>query len=116
MQQYTSPPTTDELLTEASTGGGIRRRIDAPGASIDLVLQLDRILAYRDGEAMPFAVLRFGGRHSGAIWIGGELVGEYAKDSDGKFVIIEIEAGFKQPASRRHEDPVAHLINRMQKV
>ena len=111
MSLYSSPPTTDQLLTEASTSAGIRRRIRVKGAAIELVLQIDRILAYRDDEDTPFAILRFGGPHSGAIWIGGQLVGEYDKDRDGKFTIIEIEAGFKQPDSRRQEDPVAHLVN-----
>ena len=116
MAPYASPPTTDQLLSEALTSSGVRRRIEAKGAAIELVLQIDRILAYRDDEDTPFAVLRFGGPHSGAIWMGGQLVGEYDKDSDGKFVIIEIEAGFKRPNSRRQEDPVAHLVDLMQET
>lgn len=110
MSLYACPPTTDQLLTEASTSAGIRRRIDTKGAIIHLVLQTDRILAYRDDEDKPFATLRFGGPHSGAIWVGGRLVGEYDKDGDGKFVIVEIKEGFKQPGTKRFEDPIAHLV------
>ena len=99
---------------EASTSAGIHRRFKVKEAAIELVLQMDRILAYRDDEDSPIAILRFGGPHSGAIWIGGQLAGEYEKDRDGKFTIIDIEAGFKQPDSKRHEDPVAHLVNRVQ--
>jgi hypothetical protein len=116
MPTYSSPPTTDRLLTDASTSAGVRHRIKVNGAEIDLVVQMDRILAYRDEEDMPIAVLRFGGPHSGAIWIGERLVGEYEKDQEGQFVVTEIEAGFKRPTSRRQEDPVVHLINLVQHV
>ena len=114
MLQYATPPPTDQLLSEASTATGIRYRIKDKGATIELVLQLDRILAYRGDEDRPVAVLRFGGPHSGAIWIDGQLVGEYDKGLDGEFVVIEIESGFKRPSSRRQEDPVAHLVRRVQ--
>ena len=110
MSTQASPPPADELLAEASTATGTRYKIVAKGTDVELVLQGDRILVYRGDEDAPFGILRFGGPHSGAIWIRGELVGEYDKDTTGKFVIIEIKAGFKQPASRRQEDPVAYLV------
>ena len=110
MTVYSSPPPTDQLLIKAATSAGSRCRINAKGTAIDLLLQADRILAYRGDEDVPFAVLRFGGPHSGAIWIDGQFVGEYDKNLAGNFVIVEIESGFKKPDSRREEDPVAHLI------
>ena len=116
MQPYVPLLTTDQLLTEASTSVGSRHRINADGVSIELFLQYDRILMYRDDEDKPFATLRFGGPHSGAIWIMGQLVGEYDKDRDGNFIITDIEMGFKQPDSTRQQDPVAHLVRRLQQA
>ena len=77
---------------------------------MDLVVYGDRILAYLGEREMPVAVLRFGGPYSGTIWVDGELVGEYDKDQEGKFLVTEIEEGFKRPQSRRQLDPVAHII------
>ncbi len=110
MSVYVSPPTTDQLLADASISVGARHRLRGTKAGMDLVVYGDRILAYRDEEEMPVAVLRFGGPYSGTIWVGGELVGEYEKDREGKFLVTEIESGFKVPKSRRQLDPVAHII------
>ena len=112
MQQYVPLPTTDQLLTEAAkaVSTSVRRRTEANGMPIEMILQVDRILVYRGDEDTPFAILRFGGPHSGAIWIDGQFVGEYEKDRDGNFVVVEVEAGFKQPDSRRQQDPFAHLV------
>lgn len=112
MQQSALLPTTDQLLYDAATANPkiVRQRIEVQGMPLDLILQMDRILVYRDDENEPFAILRFGGPHSGAIWIDGQFVGEYDKDRDGNFVVVEVEAGFKQPDSKRLEDPFAHLV------
>ena len=112
MQQSVLLPTTDQLLNDAATANpmSVRRHIEVNGTPLDMILQMDRILVYRGDEDTPFAILRFGGPHSGAIWIDGQFVGEYDKDMDGNFVVIEVEAGFKQPDSRRQEDPFAHLV------
>lgn len=106
-----STPTTDQLLAEAMGHACTRHRIDYGNRRIDLFLQSDRILAYRDDENTPSAFLRFGGPHSGAIWMGDRLVGEYDKDVEGHFIVIVVEDGFKQPDSMRQEDPVVHLMN-----
>ena len=108
------PPSTDQLLTDASTSVGARRRFVVNSVSIDLFVQTDRVLAYRNDDAMPVAALRFGGPFSGAIWIGEQLVGEYEKDQDGNFVVTDIEKGFKRPASVRQEDPISYLIQLVQ--
>ena len=105
-----APPPTDELLKEASAAG-TRHRIEHRGEVIALFLQSDRILAYRGDESAPFGWLRFGGPHSGAIWMGGDLVGEYYKDINGEFFVMEVEDGFLT-GTRRTEDPVAYLIER----
>ena len=112
MQQSVLLPTTEQLLTDAATANpmSVRRRIEVHGMPLDMILQIDRILVYRGDEDKPFAVLRFGGPHSGAIWIDGQFVGEYDKDNEGNFVVVDVESGFKQPDSRRLEDPFAHLV------
>ncbi len=107
-----APPPTDELLREASASRGVRRLIESQGGIIALFLQSDRILAYRGEETTPFGVLRFGGPHSGAIWLKDNLIGEYDKDLDGAFIIVEIEDGFMEPETRRKGDPVAFLIGK----
>ena len=106
-----APPPTDDLLKEASASAGVRRLIADKGEVIALFLQSDRILAYRGEEAAPFGVLRFGGPHSGAIWMRGDLVGEYDKDLNGEFFVVEVEDGFLAE-TRRKEDPVAYLIEK----
>ena len=113
MTQVKSPPPTDQLLAEASTAAGTRYRFETEDTVVALFLQADRILAYRGDEVTPIATLRFGGPHSGAIWMEGKLVGEYHRDLDGKFILVEIEAGFKLPDSMREEDPVAHVVRRI---
>lgn len=111
MTLQASPP-TDELIGEASSTPGLRRLVDADGEPIALFLQSDRILAYKGEEVTPFGVLRFGGPHSGAIWMDDRIIGEYDKTLDGEFFIVEVEDGFLSPESRRKEDPVAYLIEK----
>ena len=111
MTQGTTLPPISQLLTEAYTNAGTRHRIQLEGMVVDLFLQTDRILAYRDNEATPAAILRFGGPHSGAIWMNGEVIGEYHKNLDGRFMLVEIEEGFKLPDSMREQDPLAHVVN-----
>ena len=108
-----SLPDMDQLLTGDPDPVGLRHRVQGPRLGLDLIVQSDRILAYRDEEERPVAVLRFGGPYAGAagtIWVSGELVGEYEKDREGNFMVTEIEAGFKVPQSRRQLDPVAHIL------
>ena len=42
----------------------------------------------------------------------GEIIGEYDKDLDGEFIIVEVADGFMAPASRRKEDPVVYLFEK----
>ena len=109
-----NPPDTDQLLTQAAKSTGVRYHVEVKGNVLELVLQIDRVLIYRGDEPTPIAVLRFGGPHSGAMWLNNQLIGEYDKDREGKFVVTEIESGFKRPNSRRHEDPVVHIIRQLQ--
>lgn len=110
MLLQTSPP-TDELLHRASAVNGVRCLIEGKGGVISLFIQPDRILAYKGNDSNPFGVLRFGGPHSGAIWVEGDLVAEYDKNLSGEYFIVEVEDGFLAD-SRRKGDPVAYLIAR----
>ncbi len=111
MLMQAAPP-TDELLEKAASNPGFRRLVDLDGEQVALFLQSDRILAYRGEEVTPFGLLRFGGPHSGAIWMDGQLIGEYDKTLDGEFFVVEVEDGFLSPELRRKEDPVAYLIEK----
>ena len=108
-----APPPTDELLKEASSATGVRCLIERRGEVIALFLQSDRILAYKGDDSTPFGILRFGGPHSGAIWLNGDLIGEYDKNLEGDFIVVEIEDGFMDFETRRTEDPIAFLIGRV---
>ena len=103
-------PTIDELLNEASNSPAIRRRIEDDVINVAMFVQPDRIHVYQGNDHEPFATLRFGGPYSGAIWIGDELTGEYHKDTNGQFVVIDIASGFRKPDSRRQQDPLVHLL------
>ena len=113
-------PTFSELLTEASLNPTRRQIFDVAGIPVAIYLQSDRIHVYRGSDQEPFATLRFGGPYSGAIWINGEVSGEYEKDSDGRFIVTEIDSGFRMPDSRREQDPVSHVLevlrDRLQKT
>jgi hypothetical protein len=105
-------PTFDELLTEASHSPMFRRHIEED--DITMFVLADRIHIYQGKDQDPFGTLRFGGPRSGAIWAEGQLVGEYDKDTDGQFVVVEISSGFKKPGSRRQKDPLAYLFEVLQ--
>ena len=43
----------------------------------------------------------------------GDLIGEYDKNLEGDFIVVEIEDGFMDFETRRTEDPIAFLIGRV---
>lgn len=108
--------TTDDLWQQAVTLREGPRRIRVQEAEIELILQFDRVCLYLGDDELPVGCLQFGGPRSGAIWFGNELIGEYDKNPAGEFVLIEISRGFKLPDSQRREDPLAHLVSRVQQV
>ena len=107
--------TTDDLWQQAVCLREGPRRIRVQEGEIELILQFDRVCLYLRDDEFPVAHLQFGGPRSGAIWFGEELIGEYDKNPAGEFVLIEISRGFKLPDSRRQEDPLAHLVSRVQR-
>ena len=107
-------PTAEELLKEAAETSGARRKVKFKGNTLELHLQDDRILVYREEDTRPIAVLRFGGPYSGTIWLNDQLIAEYGKDHKGNFMITDIQSGFKLPNSRRRDDPVQHLLGQLQ--
>lgn len=106
-------PTAEELLKEAAETSGARRKVKFKGIALELHLQDDRILVYREEDVRPIAVLRFGGPYSGTIWLNDQLIAEYGKDHEGHFMITDIQAGFKLPNTRRRDDPVHHLLGQL---
>ena len=107
-------PTAEELFKEAAETSGARRKLEFKGITLELHLQDDRILVYREEDNRPIAVLRFGGPYSGTIWLNDQLIAEYGKDHEGNFMITDIKEGFKLPNSRRRDDPLRHLLAQLQ--
>ncbi len=105
-------PTFNELVTEASNSPIYRRCIE--GRDMTMFVLADRIYIYHGNDQEPVGTLRFGSPHSGAIWVEGQLVGEYDKDPDGQFVVTEIVSGFLNPDSRKQQDPIFHLCEVLQ--
>ena len=68
-------------------------------------------LLFKNDETKSFGKLRFGGRHSGSIWQGYSLVGEFDKNSDGHYTVTPIHDGLKIPDSKRIQDPLQFLAN-----
>ena len=112
----TLPFTTDDLWRIAVGFREGPHRIRLQDAGIDVIVEIGQACLYLDGDHLPRACLRFGGPRSGAIWFDRDLIGEYDKDLDGEFVLVEVENGFKLPGSQRREDPFNHLFSRVQTV
>ena len=110
------PVTTDDLWQQAVALREGPRRIRVKEGLIELILQFDRVCLYHGDDEFPVGCLQFGGPRSGAIWFGNELIGEYDKNPDGEFVLVEISDGFKLLASERREDPLVHLVSRLQQT
>ncbi len=107
-------PTT-EVLSKAADGDVVRRYAVSVGGNraADLVVFRQRINVYLESSEEPVAVLRFGSSHSGALWLQGDLIGEFQKESAGSFVVFEIEDGFKRPVPKEGVDPIGYLLERL---
>ena len=106
---------TTETLSKAA-GEETATRVEVKfgeGRTVDLVVFRDRINLYLESSQKPVAVLRFGSPNSGALWLRGDLIGEFRREHDGGFVVVEIEDGFKRPIPIEDTDPVGYLLNRL---
>jgi hypothetical protein len=83
------------------------------GRTADFVVLHDRVNVYLKSSEMPVAVLRFGGPSSGALWMGGDLIGEFRREPGGALMVVEIEDGFKKPTPIEDTDPIAYLLARL---
>ncbi len=107
-------PTT-EALSKAADEDVVRRYAVSIGGdrAADLVVLRQRINVYLESSEEPVAVLRFGSPYSGALWLKGDLIGEFQKEPTGSFVVVEIEDGFKRPAPKEGVDPIGYLLQRL---
>lgn len=107
-------PTT-EALSRSADEGVVRRYAVSIGGNLaaDLVILRQRINVYLESSEEPVAVLRFGSPNSGALWLQGDLIGEFQKDPTGSFVVFEIEDGFKRPSPKEGVDPFEYLLERL---
>ena len=112
MAPLSAPPTTEALSKAAGEEVGKKYEVNiAHNRTAALFALNDRINVYLESSDKPVAVLRFGGQYSGALWLGGDLVGEFRKDPSGSFVVVEIENGFKRSAPLTGADPIKYLLD-----
>ena len=106
-----------DVLSEAAGEGTGRRYEVALGedATANLFVLRDRVHVYLGTEDTPAAVMRFGGLHSGALWVYDSLIGEFAREPSGSFAVTEIEGGFKKPSPIEDIDPIEYLLERLLK-
>ena len=114
MALLAAPPTM-EALSKAAAEDVVRKFEVKIGKdrTAGLVVLLDRINVYLESSERPVAVLRFGSPYSGALWLDGDLVGEFRREPKGDFVVVEIEDGFKRPIPIEGEDPIRYLLDRV---
>ena len=108
------------LMTEAlskAAGEDAPKRFEVEigkGRNADLVVFGNRINVFLESSENPVATLRFGGPHSGALWLGDNLIGEFIKEhTTGTFMVVEIENGFKKPIPIEGKDPIRYLLERL---
>ena len=114
MAMLTGSPMT-ETLSKAADEVVVKKyevNIDEDRTA-DLVVLPRRINIYLESSDMPVAVLRFGGPHSGALWLKGDLVGEFSRKPAGSFEVVEIQDGFKKPEALECTDPIKYLLDRL---
>ena len=113
MELLAAPPTT-EVLAQATGGDVVKYEVSiGDDCRADLVVFRDRINVFLESSERPKAVLRFGGPASGALWLEGDLIAEFMKEPAGKFVVVEIEDGFKKPGLKEDTDPIRYLLDRL---
>ena len=116
MDQKLSINTTDLWLQ--STGvpeSPYRMWLEDPDSQriFQLFTTSQRTFVYREEDDEPIGNIYFGGQHSGAVWLRGELIGEYRMDPKGDLILTKVNKGFKEPESRGVKDPLAYLIERI---
>ena len=114
MVPLTAPPTIDVLSKAALEEIGKKFAVKVGNdRTADLVAIAGRVNIFLESSEEPVAVLRFGGPYSGALWIGGDLIGEFNRDLTGSFVVVEIKDGFKRPGRIEDQDPIRYLLDRV---
>ena len=114
MATLTESPTT-ETLSKAAGEEVVQKYEVTIGedCTADLVVFRRRINIYLESSEKPVAVLRFGSLYSGALWLKGELIGEFRREPEGSYVVVEVEDGFKKSPPLVGTDPIEYLLNRL---
>ncbi len=107
-------PTTNALSEAAGERVGRRYEVEIDeDSTANLFVFRDRVHIYLGPGETPDAVLRFGSLYSGALWVHGDLIGEFTRDPSGSFTVTEIEDGFKKSSPIENVDPVKYLLGRL---
>ena len=114
MAPLAAPPTTEALFKAAAEEVARKFEVEiGKGRIADLLALGDRINVYLESSDKPMAVLRFGSPYSGALWLEGDLIGEFRREPTGSFVVVEIEDGFKRPVPLEDTDPLEYILDRL---
>ena len=73
-----------------------------------------KMLVFIVGEDSPVGVVRLGSSISGAIWRGDECIADYVRDDDGRYSVVPIDQGFRQPEQSADIDPLVHLLSHIE--
>ena len=108
------PPSTESL--SKVIGGEAIKKVEVEiddNRRVDLLIHRDQVDFFLESSEEPVAVLRFGSSYSGALWLSGDVIGEFYKAPNGPFVVVEIQDGFKRPHPMEDVDPIGYLIKRL---
>ena len=108
------PPSTESL--SKVIGGKVTKKIEVGignNRKVNLLIHREQIDFFLESTEEPVAVLRFGSSYSGALWLSGDVIGEFHKAPKGPFVVVEIQDGFKKPHPVEDVDPIEYLLDRL---
>ena len=115
MTLLAAPPSTEALSRAIDIEA--TRKIEVKFGNdrkADLLVYRDQVNVFLESSDEPVATLRFGSSYSGALWLAGDVIGEFHKDPrGGPFTVVEIQDGFKKPHPKKNVDPIAYLLERL---
>lgn len=115
MTLLAAPPSTESLSRSINRESIKKIEVNfGNNQKADLLVHRDQVSVFLASSDEPVATLRFGSSYSGALWIAGDVIGEFYKDPrGGPFTVIEIQEGFKKPHPKENVDPIAYLLERL---
>lgn len=115
MTLLAAPPSTESLSRAMDREATKKIEVKfGKNQKADLLVHRDQVNVFLESSDEPVAKLRFGSSYSGALWMAGDIIGEFHKDPrGGPFTVVEIQDGFKKPHPRENVDPIEYLLERL---